>query len=100
MEVIFPRLFRIGAVRPRPIGLLVIDDVSSRSLGKFKEFSFTSQLSNTREHFCGQQTGVENPRVALRRVTETNLALRLNTPRQIFQNKLTNTSRCFKTFIL
>jgi hypothetical protein len=100
MEIIFPRLFRIRAVRPRPVGLLIVDDVSCGSFGKFKQFRFTGQVANTRKHLCRQQTRVENPRVALRRITETNLARRLNTPRQVFQYKITNIPRCFQIFIL
>src|SRR6185369_10390791 len=54
VEVVDPCLFGFGAVEPRAVRLLVVDDVTGRAFGEIYQFPFTGYIANTRKHLCGK----------------------------------------------
>src|SRR5262249_44180846 len=52
VEVVDPRLLWFGAVQPRAVRLLVVDDVTSRAFGEIYQFLLACLFAGTRKHFC------------------------------------------------
>src|SRR6185369_9771896 len=93
VKIVDPRLFWIRAVQPGAVRLLVVDDVTSRAIGEIDQLGPAWLRTNTREHFSGEETRVEDAGVCFGRIAEAKLGFCLNCPRQVFYDELAYTSR-------